>query len=74
MNLYPILMLDAIFSLYFTVIALQSFYVYLAGKETAVEFTGLAGGCGGDEKGVQFVARKAAGSYVFGRHIYNRKK
>ena len=58
----------------FTVIALQAFYVYLAGKETAVEFAGLAGSCGGDKKSIKLVAHKAAGSYVFGRYIYNRKK
>ena len=58
----------------FTVIALQPFYIYLAGKETAVEFSALAGGCGGDKKGIKFVAHEAAGSYVFGRYVYNCKK
>ena len=60
--------------LYFTIVALQAFYVYLTGKETAVEFAGLAGSCGGDKKGVQLVAHEAAGSHIFGRYIYNRKK
>ena len=60
--------------LYFTVIALQAFYVYFAGKETAVEFAGLAGSCGGDKKSIKLVTHKAAGSYVFGRYIYNCKK
>ena len=32
------------------------------------------GGCACDEKGVQFVTHKAAGCYIFCRHIYNRKK
>ena len=38
-----------------TVITLQAFYVYLAGKKTTVKFAGLAGGYACDEKGVQFV-------------------
>ena len=43
----------------FTVIALQAFYIYFAGKETAVEFAGLAGSCGGDEKGVEIITHEA---------------
>ena len=62
------------FSSHFTVIALAASHIYFAGKETAVEFAGLAGGCGGDEKGVQLVAHKTAGRYVFGRYVYDCKK
>ena len=62
------------FPSHFTVIALQASHIHFTGKETAVEFAGLAGSCGGDKKSIKLVAHKAAGSYVFGRYIYNRKK
>ena len=42
----------------FTVIARQAFYFYLTGKETAVEFAGLAGSCGCDKKSIKLVAHK----------------
>ena len=43
----------------FTVVALQPFYIDLAGKETAVEFAGLSGCCGCDEKCVEIITHEA---------------
>ncbi len=67
-------MLDATLFLYFTVIALQAFYVYFAGEETAVVRAGLAGSCGCDKKSIKLVAHKTAGGNIPGIYIYNRKK
>lgn len=61
-------------SSHLTVITRQAFYIYLAGKKTAVKFAGLAGCCACYKKCIQLVAHEAAERHVFGRYIYNRKK